>query len=74
MKIMNTINETAKLCKEQNVGISRNHIRHLANTGIIPCVKIGNKILINWQGLMTYLATNHLDPPEKSAGIRKISA
>lgn len=74
MKIMNTINETAKLCKEQNVGISRHHIRHLANTGVIPCVKIGNKILINWQGLMDYLNTNHLAPPEETPKIRKISA
>jgi excisionase family DNA binding protein len=74
MKMINSINETAKLCKEQNVGISRNHIRHLANSGIIPCVKIGNKVLVNWDGLMTYLTTNHLAPPEETPKIRKISA
>ena len=30
---MNTINETARLCKEHQIGISRNHIRYLAVKG-----------------------------------------
>lgn len=74
MKKMNTINETTKLCKEHNIGISRNFIRELANSGAIPCVKCGKSILINWEGLMNYLDTNKLSPEKTISGIRKISA
>ena len=71
---MNTINETAKLCKENQIGISRNHIRYLAVNGLIPSVKIGNKILINWEQLMNYLDTNTLNTQQDCSGIRKITA
>jgi hypothetical protein len=74
MKMINSINETAKLCKEQNIGISRNHLIHLAKTGAIPSVQIGNKILINWEGLLHYLSTNTLPQEEISNGIRRITA
>ena len=74
MYLMNTINETTKLCKEKNIGISRNHIRYLANNGLVPSVKIGNKILINWDKLMEYLNTSTLTPDKDSGGIRKITA
>ena len=74
MKLMNTINETARLCKENGIGISRNHLRYLASSGSIPSVKIGNKILINWDKLIEYLNTNTLDPIDTSSGIKKISA
>lgn len=74
MKMLNSINQTAKLCKEQNIGISRNHLIHLAKSGVIPSVQIGNKILINWEGLMTYLSTNTLTNENESSGIRRISA
>lgn len=65
---MNTINETAKLCKENQI------IRYLAKNGLIPSVKIGNKILINWDQLINYLDTNTLNPPQNCSGIRKITA
>lgn len=71
---MNTINETTRLCKENGIGISRNHLRYLASSGSIPSVKIGNKILINWDKLIEYLNTHKLEPVDTSAGIRKISA
>ena len=74
MKLMNTINETAKLCKEEGVGLSRNHIRYLANSGEIPSVKIGNKVLINWKKLMEYLNGNTLNSDKHTSGIRKISS
>lgn len=72
MYLMNTINETAKLCRENNIGVSRNHIRYLASNGLIPSVKIGNKILINWDKLMEYLNTSTLKPDKNSGVIRKI--
>lgn len=74
MKKMNSINETAKLCKENNIGISRNHIIQLARSGAIPSVQIGQKTLINWDALMKYLDTNTLTSDDKKSGIRKISA
>lgn len=73
MKLLNTINETARLCKENDIGISRNHIRFLANSGAVPSVKIGNKVLVNWEALLFYLNNNTLsDNPNKESGIRKI--
>ena len=71
---MNTINATAKLCKERNIGISRNHIRKLANDGDVVSVKIGNKILVNWESLISYLDTNTLKAEEPKKGIRRITA
>lgn len=75
MKKMNTINETAKLCKEYNIGISRSLIMHLAKNGTIPSVKAGRCILINWDAFMQYLDTNTLSPdePETPSGVRKIT-
>lgn len=73
MKKMNSINETARLCKENEIGISRNHIIQLAKSGTIPSVKIGQKTLINWDGLIKYLDSNTLVPEKKQSGIRRIS-
>ena len=73
MKLLNTINETARLCRENDIGISRNHIRYLANNGLVPSVRIGNKILINWDKLLFYLNNNTLsNNPDKEHGIQKI--
>lgn len=74
MKKMNSINETAKLCKENNIGISRKLILQLAKNGSIPCVRAGKSILINWDGLMKYLDSNALDSKETKSSIRRISA
>ncbi len=73
MKKMNSINETAKLCKENEIGISRNHIIHLAKSEAIPSVQVGQKTLINWDGLMNYLDSNTLVPEKQQSGIRRIS-
>ena len=73
MKLLNTINETARLCKEKNIGISRNHIRYLANSGTVPSVKIGNKVLVNWEQLLFYLNNNTLsNNQDEEHGIRKV--
>lgn len=74
MKKMNSINETAKLCKENEIGISRKLIIQLAKSGAIPSVKAGRSILINWDGLMKYLDTCTIVTEESKSGIRKISA
>lgn len=74
MKKMNSINETAKLCKENEIGISRKLIIQLAKSGAIPSVKAGRSILINWDGLMKYLDTCTIVAEKSKSGIRKISA
>lgn len=73
MKKMNSINETARLCKENEIGISRKFIIELAKSGSIPSVKTGRSILINWDGLMKYLDSTTLTPDEPKSGIRKIT-
>ena len=74
MKKMNSLNETFKLCKEHNIGISRRLLLTLVNDGAIPCVRAGRSVLINWDGLMTYLDTHTLTQDEPVSGIRKITA
>ena len=74
MKKMNSVNETAKLCKENEIGISRKLLLKLAHSGSIPCVKAGKSILINWDGLMKYLDNNVITPEEDKSPIRRISA
>lgn len=64
--MMNTVDQTFKLCKENNIGISRNAIRQLANAGKIPCVRIGKKLLINYQGLIKFLNSNFVTPEKTS--------
>ena len=53
--LMNTISGTFERCKEENIGISMNHLRYLCKSNIIPTCRIGNKYLINWDILMDYL-------------------
>ena len=72
MKKMNSINQTFKLCKEHELGVSRHFLLEIARNGEIPCVKSGRTILINWDGLIKYLNNNKLES-ECNTGIRKVS-
>lgn len=42
-------------CRERHIGLNENTLRFLCKTGQIPCIKVGNKTLINWNVLMDYL-------------------
>ena len=55
MKMLNSINETYNLCKEQNIGISRRHITQLVKDGEIPSLLSGRKCLINWAIFLEYI-------------------
>lgn len=55
IQMMNTIDGTYKLCKEKNIGISKQFLTYLIKNNIIPGCKVGRKYLINWNGLMKYL-------------------
>ena len=74
MKKMNSLNATFKLCKEHNIGISRRLLLTLVNSGEIPSVKAGRSLLVNWEGLMTYLDNHTLSQDEPVSRIRKITA
>lgn len=68
--LMNTISNTYKRCKYENIGISLNHLRYLCKNNIIPTCKIGRKYLINWSVLMDYLngkiSEEHIKTDNKS--------
>lgn len=75
MKKMNSISETFRLCKENQIGVSKKLLLQLAKTGEIPSIQSGRSILINWDRLMEYLDTSRITQEEKNpSGIRKISA
>jgi hypothetical protein len=65
-QLMNTISATYQRCKDENIGISMNHLRYLCKNSVIPTCKIGAKYLINWQILMDYLNGKYSKPTEES--------
>ena len=69
-QLMNTITETARLCRERNIGLNPSIIRYLCTSGAIPCVRIGSKTLINWRILMEYLNRGgDIQVPAEAMGI-----
>lgn len=54
-QLINNVSVTAKICRERRIGLNENMLRFLCKTGQIPCIKVGNKTLINWNVLMEYL-------------------
>ncbi len=85
-QLMNNISATAKFCRERHIGLNDNTLRFLCRTGQIPCIRVGNKTLINWNVLMEYLAKGgvkaeqpepedeHTIPMTAADGIRKVPA
>lgn len=69
-QLMNTITETARLCRERNIGLNQSIIRYLCTSGAIPCVRIGSKTLVNWRVLMEYINRGgDVEVPAEAAGI-----
>ena len=55
-QLMNTINGTFKRCEREGIGISKNLLRSLVKSNIIPYVRVGNnQVLINFEVLKDYL-------------------
>ena len=83
-QLINNVSVTAKICRERHIGLNENTLRFLCKTGQIPCIKVGNKTLINWNVLMDYLAKGGVRteqseseapvPTSTAGGIRKIPA
>lgn len=81
-QLINNVSVTAKICRERHIGLNENTLRFLCKTGQIPCIKVGNKTLINWNVLMDYLAKGGVkteqaeseapDPTSVAGGIRKV--
>ena len=81
-QLINNVSVTAKICRERHIGLNENTLRFLCKTGQIPCIKVGNKTLINWNVLMDYLTKGGVKteqaeseapvPTSTAGGIRKI--
>ncbi|MDE7360748.1 MAG: hypothetical protein K2N38_02315 [Oscillospiraceae bacterium] len=65
-QLMNTIAETAKLCRERNMGLNDSTLRYLCKSGALPCLRVGNKTLINWNVLIRCLFSDEPITAEKS--------
>lgn len=61
-QLMNTIAETAKLCRERNLGLNDSTLRYLCKSGDLPCIRVGSKTLINWNVLIRCLFSD--EPPK----------
>lgn len=67
--LINNIADTARLCKQFNVGLSEWQLRRLCDSGAIPFIPVGSKRLINWNVLMSYVNSGgerHAPPEPKS--------
>lgn len=81
-QLINNVSVTAKICRERHIGLNENTLRFLCKTGQIPCIKVGNKTLINWNVLMDYLTKGGVKteqaeseapvPTSVAGGIRKV--
>ena len=81
-QLINNVSVTAKICRERHIGLNENTLRFLCKTGQIPCIKVGNKTLINWNVLMDYLTKGGVKteqaeseapvPTPVAGGIRKV--
>lgn len=81
-QLINNVSVTAKICRERHIGLNENTLRFLCKTGQIPCIKVGNKTLINWNVLMEYLTKGGVKteqseseeplPTSVAGGIRKV--
>ena len=54
-KTLNSLNETYRLCQEENYGCSKRQIKRWADDGKIIAMRDGYKYLINWQSLDEYI-------------------
>ena len=54
-KILNSLNETYRFCREEDYGCSKRQIKQWADAGIIVAIRDGHKYLINWQSLDDYI-------------------
>lgn len=65
-QLMNTIAETAKLCRERDMGLNDSTLRYLCKSGALPCLRVGSKTLINWNVLIRCLFSKEPTPADKA--------
>lgn len=53
--------------------ITLNYIRSIARQGLVPCVQIGRRRLLNYDALLEYLAHPVQGAPDEASGIRRIA-
>lgn len=59
--------------EDPDTPITLNYIRTLARKGLVPCVEIGRRRLINYDALLEYLANPVSGKTEAAPGIRRIA-
>lgn len=73
-KLMGSINETWDRAEREGFNISKNLLRSMVKSGILPSVKVGkNQYLINFEVLRSLLYTGSPQIPEQATP-RTISA
>lgn len=50
-----TVRETVRRCRAEGLPISEYTLRQWVKTGVIPCRRIGNKVLLYFPNLSAYL-------------------
>lgn len=59
--------------EDPNTPVTLNFIRSLARKGLIPCVQIGRRRLINYDALIAFLEDPTRAETEAAPGIRRIA-
>ena len=53
--------------------VTLHYIRSLARQGLVPCVKVGRRRLLNYDALLAYLENPTRDERETAPGIRRLA-
>lgn len=61
--------------KQEDPGtqVTLHYLRSIARQGLIPCVQIGRRRLLNYDALLQFLAHTEQGTPEAVPGIRRIA-
>lgn len=59
--------------EDPDTPITLHYIRTLARKGLIPCVQIGRRRLLNYDALVEYLVNPTREKTETAPGIRRIA-
>lgn len=74
LPVVHNLSETARLCKENGIGITARFIKELCVRGDVVAFRVGSKILVNWDSLMNYLSTTRISEtaPQQVGKIRPV--
>jgi len=75
MPKMRTIDETIAHIKGQDgeTALTKTALRRLVITGVIPCVRVGQKYLLDLDRVESFLTAGTTETPAPSGVIRRVS-